>query len=269
MSLADLLSQDFFYLALAQILLFLAVGLPIGYLLVHKNLGLFSDTLSHSLIPGIAGAIYCFGLQSRSIRLGALAWGLVVSVLFPLLGGLAVKNRDSLLVVISLLGISAGLVVNQTFKLRIDFSHLLFGSPLLTSEEELLQSLVFSSVLGLVVAWHWKKLLLFSIDPDFARLRYGAFSMNFRFTMMTSLLVIMGFDVFGVLLTTGLLLLPTLLFERQVASIGSQMLVSIGLTMVIAAVTLAGSALLDLTFSASLILVLALLTLGRFVLWSD
>ena len=80
----DLLSffcEDFFYLSLAQIVLFLVVGVPVGYLLVHKNLGLFSDSLSHSLIPGIAGAIFAFGLRSKSIALGAIFWGILVSAL--------------------------------------------------------------------------------------------------------------------------------------------------------------------------------------------
>ncbi|NJM09846.1 MAG: hypothetical protein HC883_02840 [Bdellovibrionaceae bacterium] len=64
-------------------------------MLVHKNLGLFSDSLSHSLIPGIAGAIFFFGLKSRSISLGAIVWGIVVSILFSFLGGLSAKKRDS------------------------------------------------------------------------------------------------------------------------------------------------------------------------------
>jgi ABC-type Mn2+/Zn2+ transport system permease subunit len=58
MEILSLFREDFFYLSLGQIILFLVVGVPVGYLLVHKNLGLFSDSLSHSLIPGIAGAIF-------------------------------------------------------------------------------------------------------------------------------------------------------------------------------------------------------------------
>ncbi|NJM09845.1 MAG: hypothetical protein HC883_02835 [Bdellovibrionaceae bacterium] len=125
--------------------------------------------------------------------------------------------------VISLLGISAGLVINQSLQLKIDFSHLLFGSPLLTSPGDLFNSFLFSSVLGILVAYNWKRLILFSIDPEFSRIRHGEFKMNFLFTLVTSLLVIMGFNVFGVLLTTGLLILPTLLFEIKSASISRQL----------------------------------------------
>lgn len=268
MEILNLFREDFFYLSLAQIVLFLMVGVPIGYLLVHKNLGLFSDSLSHSLIPGIAGAIYFFGLRSRSISLGAVVWGVVVSILFSLLGGLSARKRDSFLVVISLLGISAGLIVNQGLQLKIDFSHLLFGSPLLTSGEDLIVSAVFSAMLGFVILFNWKKLILFSIDPDFSKIRYGEFSMNFLFTLLTSLLVIMGFNVFGVLLTTGLLILPTLLFELKSASISRQLPFSILMTMAVSVLAFLVSYEVNLTFSATLIFSLSVLTLGRFVIRS-
>jgi len=262
----SLFKEDFFYLALGQIALFLTVGVPVGYLLVHKNLGLFSDSLSHSLIPGIAGAIFFFGLESRSISIGAIVWGVVVSVLFSFLGGLSAKKRDSFLVVISLLGISAGLIVNQALRLKIDFSHLLFGSPLLTDAGDLLNSLIFSTVLGILIVYHWKKLILFSVDPEFSRIAHGEFKMNFLFTLVTSLLVIMGFNVFGVLLTTGLLILPTLLFEVKSISISRQIPFSILMTIAVSVLAFLGSYAMNLTFSATLICALALLTLARFMM---
>jgi ABC-type Mn2+/Zn2+ transport system permease subunit len=180
------------------------------------------------------------------------------------LGGLSAKKRDSLLVVISLLGISAGLVINQSLQLKIDFSHLLFGSPLLSSPTDLLYSFVFSMVLGILVFCNWKKLIMFSIDPEFSRIRYGEFKMNFLFTLVTSLLVIMGFNIFGVLLTTGLLILPTLLFELKSATISRQLPFSILMTVMVSVLAFLGSYALNLTFSAMLILSLSLLTLGRF-----
>jgi ABC-type Mn2+/Zn2+ transport system permease subunit len=268
MDVLNLVREDFFYLSLAQIILFLVVGVPIGNLLVHKNLGLFSDSLSHSLIPGIAGAIYFFGLRSRSISIGAVVWGVVVSILFSFLGGLSAKKRDSFLVVISLLGISAGLIVNQSLQLKIDFSHLLFGSPLLTSWDDLISSAIFSALLGIVIAFNWKKLILFSIDPEFSRIRYGEFKMNFLFTLITSLLVIMGFNVFGVLLTTGLLILPTLLFELKSVSISRQLPFSILMTMLVSVLAFILSYEVNLTFSATLIFSLSFLTLGRFIVRS-
>ena len=265
MDIIDLFREDFFYLSMGQIILFLAVGVPVGYLLVHKNLVLFSDSLSHSLIPGIAGAIFFFGLKSRSISIGAIVWGIVVSIVFSFLGGLSARKRDSFLAIISLLGISSGLVINQILKLKIDFSHLLFGSPLLTSWSELFNSFVFSAILGIIILLNWKKLTLFSIDPEFSRIRYGEFKMNFLFTIITSLLVIMGFEVFGVLLTTGLLILPTLLFEVKSISISRQILFSISMTVSIAVVAFVISYVLNLTFSATLIFTLSVLTLGKFI----
>ncbi len=263
-----LLREDFVYLSLGQIILFLIVGVPVGYLLVHKNLGLFSDSLSHSLIPGIAGAIYFFGLKSNSISMGAIFWGIVVSILFSFLGGLSAKKRDSFLVVISLLGISAGLIINQSLNLKIDFAHLLFGSPLLTNWSDLVGTLAFSTVLGGLIAFNWKQMILFSIDPDFARVRYGEFRMNFTFTLITSLLVIMGFNVFGVLLTTGLLILPTLLFEIKSVSISRQLPFSILMTMLVSIFAFVASYIVNLTFSATLIFSLSLLSLGRFLVRS-
>lgn len=261
-----LLQQDFFYLTLLQICSFLIVAVPVGQLLVHKNLGLFSDALSHSLIPGLAGAVYFWGLHTQVLSLGALFWGLIVSLLFSLLGGISSQKRDSFLVIISLLGISGGLILNQFLDLKIDFTHMLFGSPLLSTLEDVVRSSFLNLMILIILFINWPKLLLFSIDSEFARIKYGNFKINFIFTLMTTLLVISGFELFGVFLTTGLLILPVLLFSSKHRTLPQQRLYSTGLTILLAFITLIASYSLNLTFSSTFIFCLSALTLIKMIL---
>jgi ABC-type Mn2+/Zn2+ transport system permease subunit len=260
----ELFRQEFFYFSLLQIISFLTVGIPLGHLLVHKNLGLFSDSLSHSLIPGLAVSVYWFGLKSNSLTFGALVWGILVSLIFSLLGGISSKKRDSILIAISLLGISLGLMLNQLLKLNLDLTHLLFGSPLLTEASDLIRSAIVNGTILLVLAFNWKRLELFCVDADFARLKYGEFKMNFIFTFITSALVISGFEIFGVLLTTGLLILPALLFQKSGYTVVKQSLISLAFTAVIVLLAFVISAQANLTFSSVLITALSGLTLIRF-----
>lgn len=266
MEFKELFFQDYFIFSILQILSFLIVAVPIGFLLVYKNLGLFSDSLSHSLIPGLIVSVLFFGLNPNALTLGAVIWGFVVALLFSLLGGVSSKVKDSLLVVISLIGISLGLILNQIYKLKIDFTHLLFGSPLLSDATDLVRSLGLNGVLALVIFINWKKLLLYSVDPEYAKLKYGAFKINFLFNLMATMLVVSGFQIFGVLLTTGLLILPTITFQLRNQKMRLQFGVSFLSTLGISIIAFGLSYLLNVTFSAIFVFLLSILATFRIIL---
>ncbi len=261
----EFLHQDFFIYSFLQLLGFILVGAPIGYLLVYRNLGLFSDTLSHSLLPGLSLAIFFFGLKSLSLFMGALAWGALVSFLFALLGGISSKKRDTILVVISLVGISSGLILNQGLNLKIDLTHLLFGSPLLTTQNDLIRSFSIYLLILVLFSLNWKKLVLFSVDAHYAQVKFGKFKINFLFTFLTTLLVISGFEMLGVLLTTGLLILPSLLFSWPNKSLPWQILTGAIFSCTLIFLSFALSYHFNITQSSLLVFILSISTLLRFL----
>lgn len=261
MSIAELLSQDYFYYTILLVFLFLAAGLPMGYLLIHRNLGLFSDAISHSLIPGLVGSVYLFGLSSQALLFGALVWGLLVSVVFTFLSGVNEKTRDATLVAISLFGISLGLVLNQYLNLKIDFTHLLFGSPLLADVLDLYLLGGVGLISLIMILFFWKIILRICIDPVGSSFRFGPFKSLFIFTAMTTILVVIGFQIFGVMLTTGLLILPNLAFDGFDLKFFPQIALSTFLTTLIAVGCFIISFKLNLTFSATFVLVVSLIAI--------
>ncbi len=254
----ELIFKDYFLYTMALVILFLMAGLPVGYLLVHRNLGVFSDAVSHSLIPGLVGAVLFWGLSAKSLLIGAMIWGLVVAFIFSFLGGFKEHKRDSTLVAISLLGISFGLVLNQIYNLRIDFTHLLFGSPLLADADDLILLGGFSMVALLIVFLFWKKILRICVDPVGSMFRFGEFKSQFLFSAITTILVVIGFQIFGVLLTTGLLILPHIAFDGFDFSLHRRILINIILTTLLAAVCFVLSYRWNLTFSATFVLAISL-----------
>jgi zinc/manganese transport system permease protein len=263
MNLFELIQRDYFLYTIGLVFLFLVAGLPIGYLLIHRNLGLFSDAIGHSLIPGLVGAVMLFGLSTQSLLIGALFWGLVVALVFSSLGGLKEHSRDSTLVAISLLGISLGLVLNQIFKLRIDFTHLLFGSPLLADSSDLILLGSFSVVTIFVVGFFWKTILRICIDPVGSSFRFGPFKSQFIFSAITTILVVIGFQIFGVLLTTGLLILPHVAFDWFDVSIHKKIVLNVCFATVFAALSFLVSYKLNLTFSATFVFGISFLSVAN------
>ncbi|MFZ4402877.1 MAG: metal ABC transporter permease [Pseudobdellovibrionaceae bacterium] len=265
MSLFELIQKDYFLYTIGLVFLFLLAGLPIGYLLIHRNLGLFSDAIGHSLIPGLVGAVMLFGLTTKALLLGALVWGLIVAIVFSTLGGLKEHSRDSTLVAISLLGISLGLVLNQIFKLRIDFTHLLFGTPLLADSSDLFLLGSFSVITLIIVGFFWKKILRICVDPVASQFRFGPFKSQFIFSSITTVLVVVGFQIFGVLLTTGLLILPHVAFDWFDVSIHKKIIFNTIFATVFAALSFLVSYKLNLTFSATFVLGISFLSvINRF-----
>ncbi|HPI39981.1 MAG TPA: metal ABC transporter permease [Pseudobdellovibrionaceae bacterium] len=261
MTFIELIQKDYFLFTIGLVFIFLLAGLPIGYLLIHRNLGLFSDAISHSLIPGLVGAVLFLGLSVKSLFIGAFVWGMLVATVFSLLGGLKEKKRDSTLVAISLFGLSLGLILNQIFNLKIDFTHLLFGSPLLADANDLIFLGGFSIFTLLTVLYFWKTILRLCIDPVGSTFRFGQLKSQFIFSSLTTILVVIGFQIFGVLLTTGLLILPHVAFDAFHFSIKTKILVNIFLTTIFAIFSFFLSYNYNLTFSATFVLGISLLAL--------
>lgn len=261
MSIFEVFTQDYFYFTILLVFIFLLAGLPIGYLLIHRNLGLFSDSISHSLIPGLVTSVLMFGLNTQYLILGALVWGALVAFVFTALSGVNDKTRDTTLVVISLFGISFGLVMNQWFNLRIDFTHLLFGSPLLADSSDVSLLATVGLITLVVITLLWKTILRICIDPIGSTFWLGRFKSQFLFSALTTLLIIIGFQIFGVMLTTGLLILPNIAFDGFNLRLLSQLLLNIVLTTLLAILCYFVSFHLNLTFSSTFILGISILAL--------
>ena len=141
----------------------------------------------------------------------------------------------------------------------------MFGSPLLASANDLILLSGISFIALFVVGFFWKMILRICIDPIGSQFRFGQFKSQFIFSSITTVLVVVGFQIFGILLTTGLLILPHLAFDWLDLPIRGKIFLNIFLTTVFAALSFLISYELNLTFSATFVLGISILSvINRF-----
>src|SRR3982750_1206801 len=104
----------------------LAVGVIIGFtngflgaFVVLRRLALMADSLSHSLLPGLAVGLMIFGLAPGGLFFGALCAALLVALGAQLLARGSRIKEDTALGILYTVAFSAGLVMLSFVKVRI------------------------------------------------------------------------------------------------------------------------------------------------------
>src|SRR6266853_5856507 len=117
------------------------VGFTNGFLgafVVLRRLALMADSLSHSLLPGLAvGVILAGGLVPTALFLGALVAALVVALGAQLLARSSRLKEDTAFGILYTVAFSLGVVLISFVKVRVSLLHYLFGNILGVSNADL------------------------------------------------------------------------------------------------------------------------------------
>ncbi|MFM9001636.1 MAG: metal ABC transporter permease [Opitutia bacterium] len=199
------LSEDFFVRALAALLLGGTACACLGVYVVLRRMSFVSMALTHSILPGVVGAI----LLGISPYLGALAAALLTAAGAAWLASRKEVSVDAAIGVMLSVMLAGGVALMQQAHAWRDFGGLLFGSVVSVGPHDL-ATVGITSVIVLVAlrALH-KELELASFDEEYARL-LGARPALLRAALLA--LVALGsvacVRLLGALLTTALLVLP-------------------------------------------------------------
>jgi len=204
--------DDFLWRALAAGIGVALLSGPLGSFVVWRRLAYFGDTLAHAALLGVAVGL----ITGISLTIGVIAVCAAVAVLLVLLSEGRRFSGDTTLGILSHGTLSIGLLaVAMNEGPRVDLAGYLFGDILAVTGGDLWAVYgVGAAVLAAMIAL-WRPLLAVTVHEDVARVEgvpVRAVGIGFMLLMATT--VALAMKVVGILLVTGLLVIPAAAARR-------------------------------------------------------
>jgi len=179
---------------------------PLGCFVVWRRMAYFGDTLSHAALAGIALGF----LLNIDLTVGVVAVGIFVGLALLALQSTTRVPTDTLLGILSHAMLAIGMIVVSLLdNVRIDLMGYLFGDILAVTARDLIAVYVGAAVVLGILAWIWRPLVAFTVQPDVARAE-GLPTARARivFILLMAVTVALAMKIVGILLITALLLIP-------------------------------------------------------------
>jgi zinc/manganese transport system permease protein len=207
--LAPFLEFAFMRRAAAAAVIVALAAAPVGVFLMLRRMTLMGDAIAHGVLPGLALAFLWAGLSSWAMAVGGLVSGLVVAALAGLIARLTSQREDASLAALYLMALATGVLLLSMGGAQIDLAHILFGSALGVDEAGLAAVAVAAAVCFALLALIWPALVLDTVDPEFLKgvSAWGG-AAHAGFLTLVVLVLVMGFQAVGTLMSVGLMVLP-------------------------------------------------------------
>ena len=199
--------DDFFIRALVAGLGVAFVTGPLGCFVVWRRLSYFGDTLAHSALLGVTMA---YSLEFNI----AVSIFLISSIIALILIQLQKKTNlpsDALLGLLAHSSLAVGLVVIGFLSfIRFDIMGLLFGDILAVNKQDLLTIWIGGALILLVLKVIWKPLFASTVNYELAEAEgLNPDRAKAIFTILLAAIIAISIKLVGVLLITGMLIIPT------------------------------------------------------------
>jgi ABC-type Mn2+/Zn2+ transport system permease subunit len=180
-----------------------------GAFVVLRRLALMADSLSHSLLPGLAVGVMLFGLAPAGLFAGALFAALFVALGAQLLARGSRIKEDTALGILYTVAFSLGIILLALVPVRVSLLHYLFGNILGVSNQDLWTTYGVSLLVIPTLVALERPLLLTLFDPSVA-LSQGVKVNALNQVLMLALVLTMVASVqaIGPILLLGLLIAP-------------------------------------------------------------
>ena len=195
----------------------------LGCYLVLRRLSLLGDAISHAVLPGIAlGYLFSGSVAGLPILLGAMAFGVLTSILTQSITNLGRVSEDTSLGVVftSLFALGVILIQVAARNVDLDANCVLYGQidyagvdlvrwfgwevprPLVTLVPALAITL-------LLVGLFWKELKIVAFDPALAAaMGFSVNAIHYLFITMVSGVTVASFEAVGSILVVAMLVVP-------------------------------------------------------------
>ena len=199
--------DDFLFRALLAGIGIAIVTGPLGCFVVWRRMSFFGDTLSHSALLGVLLSV-AFNLNI-SITIFAVS-SLIALILLRLQKTTNLPN-DALLGLLSHSALAVGMVVLGFLSfIRFDIMGLLFGDILSVNVYDLLAIWIGGAFILLVLWYIWKPLFASTVNYELAEAEgMNPERVNAIFTILLAALIAISIKMVGLLLITGMLIIPT------------------------------------------------------------
>lgn len=194
--------------ALAELVILGVLAGTVGVLVLLRRLAFVSDTMTHTVFPGVVVGHLMAG--DGGIFWGALAAGVVTAVLLTLLTHRRRVGEDAALAMLLTTLFAVGVVVvSRQTGYTSDLTAFLFGRVLTVTEEQLAQTAVVTVLVVALLAVLRRPLLLRAFDPEGARaagIRVGL--LDLVVNVAVALVVVAAVKAVGTILVIALLIVP-------------------------------------------------------------
>ena len=212
--------DDFFIRALiAGIGIALVTG-PLGCFIIWRRLSFFGDTLSHSALLGVTIAFF-FELN---IAFSVFLISSAIALILLKLQKTTKLPGDALLGLLAHSSLAVGLVViGFLTTIRFDIMGLLFGDILAVNEIDLLIIWIGGALILLILKYIWKPLFASTVNHELAEAEgMNPDKVNAIFTVLLAAIIAISIKIVGLLLITGMLIMPAAM-ARNVSNNPRQM----------------------------------------------
>jgi manganese transport system permease protein len=202
-------SHDFMQRALVACALVGFINGFLGAFVVLRRLALMADSLSHSLLPGLAVGMMLFGLAPAGLFVGALCAALFVALGAQLLARGSRIKEDTALGILYTVAFSLGVVLLSFVPVRVSLMHYLFGNILGVSNQDLWVTYGISLVVIPLLVALQRPLMITLFDPAVARSQgIPVHALNFVLMISLVLSMVASVQAVGPILLLGLLISP-------------------------------------------------------------
>ena len=197
-----------------------------GYISIFQSKALLPDLYAHAAFPGVVFSYLLFGSQNLfGLTFGALLSVYLFRYVYELISVRTSFHSDSILACLIASSFSFGILLvnilqNIGLATNLIFSFL-FGNISAVSQSELLFMSVFALLILLVLVYLRQFVCLFVFDRITCNLKFGFVSKIFElcYVFLLVLTIIFCLKISGVVLTTGLFLIPiTIAAFRQTSA---------------------------------------------------
>lgn len=206
----------------------------LGVFVTLRNLSFYSDTIAHSALAGIALGL----LLHISPTVAAMIFCIGIGALTVYIKNRSVISLDTVVGVIFSAGLSLGVVLMSLLPTyRSELFNILFGDILTLNWWDVLLSAIVAAVVVLFLLRTSKQLLIMTFSPDFTYVRgINGSWLDYAFFTVTALTIAISIKVVGIILVTGLLILPAAIAKNVARSfkqlVWVAILISVGTTLV-------------------------------------
>ena len=198
--------DDFFFRALIAGLGVALVTGPLGCFVIWRRLSFFGDTLAHAALLGVTISLAI----DMNISLAVFIVSSIVALILLRLQKTTNLAGDALLGLLAHSSLALGLVVLGFLSfIRFDIMGLLFGDILSVTKVDLIVIWVGGFVIILILKLIWKSLFASTINYDLAAAEgMNPEKANAIFTILMAAIIAISIKMVGLLLITGMLIVP-------------------------------------------------------------
>lgn len=173
--------------------------------LMLKGWSLMGDALSHSVVPGVAGA-YALGFP---YSVGAFFTGMLAALSMTFVRHLTRLREDAVIGFIFSTFFAAGLLIVSLNPTSVNVQTIIMGNILGIADEDMLQVEIIIAVSFLVLMFIWKDLLVVFFDEPHARsIGLNPLALKIIFFTLLSACTVAALQTVGAILVIAMVITP-------------------------------------------------------------